>query len=150
MTFVEPWPLTSRSNNCFLNSIFLPGPVPDEGYSVDYECTWWRLFCWLWVYLMKVFLLTMSVPDEGYSVDYECTNFRYLKQFFLVILGGGRIRHFWCSCLLFEVLVHVSWDSWSGQRSRSHKGHYDARHTALWSCTHIPNIIDLSWKTKML
>ena len=24
------------------------------------------------------------------------------------------------------------------------KGHYGMRHTALWSCTHIPNIIDLS------
>ena len=39
--------------------------------------------------------------------------------------------------------------SW-GQRSRSHEGHYGTQHTALWSCTHIPNIIDLSWKTKML
>jgi hypothetical protein len=36
------------------------------------------------------------------------------------------------------------------QRSRSHKGHYGMRHTTLWSCTHIPNIIDLSRKTKML
>ena len=35
-----------------------------------------------------------------------------------------------------------------GQRSRSHKGHYGTRHTVLWSCTHIPNIIDLSRKTK--
>jgi hypothetical protein len=35
-------------------------------------------------------------------------------------------------------------------RSKSHKGHYGTRHTALWSCTHIPNIIDLSQKTKML
>ena len=26
-----------------------------------------------------------------------------------------------------------------GQRSRSHEGHYGMRHTALWSCTHIPN-----------
>jgi hypothetical protein len=26
MTFMGPWPLTSRSNNCFLNSIFLSGP----------------------------------------------------------------------------------------------------------------------------
>ena len=26
-----------------------------------------------------------------------------------------------------------------GQRSRSHKGHYGMRYTALWSCTHIPN-----------
>jgi hypothetical protein len=36
------------------------------------------------------------------------------------------------------------WD----QRSRSHEGHYGTWHTALWSCTHIPNIIDLSGKTK--
>jgi hypothetical protein len=28
------------------------------------------------------------------------------------------------------------------------KGHYGTRHTALWSGTHTPNIIDLSWKTK--
>ena len=35
-------------------------------------------------------------------------------------------------------------------RSRFHKGHYGTRHTALWSCTHIPNIIDLSGKTKKL
>jgi hypothetical protein len=37
-----------------------------------------------------------------------------------------------------------------GQRSRSHKGHYGTQHTALWSCTHIPIIIDLPRKTKML
>ena len=36
------------------------------------------------------------------------------------------------------------------QRSRSHEGHYGMQHTALWSCTHIPNIIDLSGKTKTL
>jgi hypothetical protein len=33
-------------------------------------------------------------------------------------------------------------------RSRSHEDRYGTRHTALWSCTHIPNIIDLSRKTK--
>jgi hypothetical protein len=37
-----------------------------------------------------------------------------------------------------------------GQRSRSHEGHYGTRHTALWSCTHMRNIIDLSRKTKKL
>jgi acyl-CoA thioesterase FadM len=26
-----------------------------------------------------------------------------------------------------------------GQRSRSQEGHYGMRHTALWSCTHVPN-----------
>ena len=35
-------------------------------------------------------------------------------------------------------------------RSKSHEGHYGMRHTTLWSCTHIPNIIDLSGKTKRL
>jgi hypothetical protein len=35
-------------------------------------------------------------------------------------------------------------------RSKSHEGHYGTWHTALWSCTHIPNIIDLSRKTKKL
>jgi hypothetical protein len=35
-----------------------------------------------------------------------------------------------------------------GQRSRSHEGHFSMWHTALWSCTDIPNIIDLSGKIK--
>jgi hypothetical protein len=34
--------------------------------------------------------------------------------------------------------------------SRFHEGNYDMRHTAVWSFTHIPNIIDLSGKTKKL
>ena len=33
-------------------------------------------------------------------------------------------------------------------RSKSNKGHYGMQHTTLWTCTHIPNIIDLSRKTK--
>jgi hypothetical protein len=37
-----------------------------------------------------------------------------------------------------------------GQRSRSHEDHYVTWHTTLWLCTHIPNIIDLPRKTKML
>jgi hypothetical protein len=36
------------------------------------------------------------------------------------------------------------------QRSRSHKGNYVTRDTALWSCTQTPNTIDLSPKIKML
>ena len=35
-------------------------------------------------------------------------------------------------------------------RSKSHEGYYGMQHTTLWSCTNIPNIIDLSGKTKML
>jgi hypothetical protein len=35
-------------------------------------------------------------------------------------------------------------------RSKSHEDHYSTQHTALWSCTQIPNIIGLSRKIKML
>jgi hypothetical protein len=35
-------------------------------------------------------------------------------------------------------------------RSKSHEGHHGTWHPPLWSCTHIPNIIDLSGKTKKL
>ena len=34
-------------------------------------------------------------------------------------------------------------------RSKSNEGHYGMWHTALWSCTHIPNIIDLSRKKQL-
>ena len=50
--------------------------------------------------------------------------------------------------LFKKQLFDLDWP-W-GQRSRSHEGHYGMRHTALWSCTHIPNIIDLSRKIKIL
>ena len=33
--------------------------------------------------------------------------------------------------------------------SRSQVGHYGTRHTALWSWTHIPNIIELSQKKQL-
>ena len=46
------------------------------------------------------------------------------------------------------LLKNIIWP-W-GQRSRFNESHYGMRHTALWSCTHTPNIIDLSRKTKML
>jgi len=47
--------------------------------------------------------------------------------------------------ILFKKTIIWPW----GQRSRSNEGHYGMRHTALWSCTHIPNIIDLSWKKQL-
>jgi hypothetical protein len=34
-------------------------------------------------------------------------------------------------------------------RSKVNEGHYGMRHTTLWSCTHIPNIIDLSRKKQL-
>jgi hypothetical protein len=59
--------------------------------------------------------------------------------------------HAHANYLPMNSFVGFIWIIWPwGQRSRSHEGHYCTRHTALWSCTHIPIIIDLSRKTKML
>jgi hypothetical protein len=41
-------------------------------------------------------------------------------------------------------LTYLERNNYLTLRSRSHEGHYSTEHTALWSCTHIPNIIDLS------
>jgi hypothetical protein len=60
-----------------------------------------------------------------------------------------KVMHIWTICQWsFVGFIWIIWP-W-GQRSRSHEGHYGTRHTALWSCTHIWNIIDLSQKRKML
>ena len=53
-----------------------------------------------------------------------------------------------CYGLGKKILFFFIWP-W-GHRSGSHEGHNGTWHTVLWSCTHIPNIIDLSRKTKML
>ena len=45
--------------------------------------------------------------------------------------------------VLVLIFSSASTSSASSQR-RSHEGHYGTRHTTLWSCTHIQNIIDLS------
>jgi hypothetical protein len=86
----------------------------------------------------------------------------YLKNYYLTLRSKVKVprRSLWyVTHRLMVMHQHTKYHwpisketfIWSrGQRSRSHKGHYSTRHTALWSCTHIPNIIDLPRKTKML
>jgi len=45
-------------------------------------------------------------------------------------------------------LTYLERNNYLTLRSESNKGHYGMRQTALWSCIHIPNIIDLSRKKK--
>jgi hypothetical protein len=72
--------------------------------------------------LIKMWKVNGRTTDNGRSV---------------VTIGSGELK-----------IIIWPW----GQRSRSNEGHYGTRHTALWSCINIPNIIDLhvSWKTKKL
>ena len=61
------------------------------------------------------------------------------------------------NAVIYTTISYTLWVEWYylknnylNLRSKSHEGHYSTRHTTLWSCTHIPNIIYLSRKTKML
>ena len=75
--------------------------------------------------------------------------YQYIYWWFkLILLFITRKNCFRYLKLMSPLKKTIIWP-W-GQRSRSHEGHYGTRHTVLWSCTHIPNIIDLSGKTKML
>ena len=86
----------------------------------------------------------------------------YLKNHYLTLKSKIKVtgRSLWYVTHRFMVMRPHTKYHWPiskktiiwpwGQRSRSNKGHYGMRHTALWSCTYTPNIIDLSWKTKML
>ena len=69
----------------------------------------------------------------------------------------GHAPTYWISLTYLERQNVMAWtrkyylkNNYLTLRSKSHEGHYGMRHTALWSCTHIPNIIDLSGKTKKL
>jgi hypothetical protein len=86
----------------------------------------------------------------------------YLKKNYLTLRSKVKVpqRSLWYAthCLMvmhphtkYHWLISKETIIWPwGQRSRSHEGHYSTQHTTLWSCTHIPNIIDLSRKTKIL
>jgi hypothetical protein len=57
-------------------------------------------------------------------------------------------------CTTVSYTLWVEWyylkNNYLTLRSKSHEGHHGTRHTALWSYTHISNIIDLSRKTKIM
>ena len=65
--------------------------------------------------------------------------YQYIYWWFkLILLFITRKNCFRYLKLMSPLKKTIIWP-W-GQRSRSHEGHYGTRHTALWSCTHIPNI----------
>ena len=91
---------------------------------------------------IPIFIIFMEKPV---SILTRKNCFRYLK---LMSPLNAAI------CTTISYTLWVEWyylkNNHLTLRSKSHKGHYGMRHTALWSCTHIPNIIDLSGKTKKL
>ena len=94
--------------------------------------------------------------QERNKIQPICTHSLILTKslFDLEVKGQGPTKYHWPMSKDKNVMVRrrkyylktIIWP-W-GQRSMSHKGHYNTRHTSLWSCTHITNSIDLSGKTK--
>jgi hypothetical protein len=69
-----------------------------------------------------------------------------LPSYLLFILKKGvKLGELWCLMPLLTIfqLYHgyLKRNIYLTLRSKSNKGHYGMRHTALWSCIHIPNII---------
>jgi hypothetical protein len=91
-----------------------------------------RILWILFVYLIVIFICMVFV---FWWFKHKCRFFR-----FYYVSPSNEGRHIVLVWFFLPLLL----------RSRSHEGHYGMRHTALWSCTHKPNIIDLSGKTKKL
>jgi hypothetical protein len=82
----------------------------------------------------------------------------FLRMFWNVIsslpVKRGESFSFLVGTISNVLVMEIGWtDVGSGGltlRSKSHEGHYGTWHTALWSCTHTPNIIDLSWDKNVM
>ena len=99
---------------------------------------------WLMPAFYKYFMYTKNMKQILFLTMKNC--FRYLKLMSPLNVAICTTISYTLWMILYKKTIIWPW----GQRSRSHKGHYGMWHTALWSCTHIPIIIDLSRKTKML
>ena len=93
-----------------------------------WHSAWWSL--WL-IYLMIKPIQTRK----------NC--FRYLKLM-------SHLNATICTTISYTLRVEWYYLKNNYLTLRSHEGHYGTQHTALWSCTDIPYIIDLSRKTNML
>ena len=85
----------------------------------------------------------------------------YLKNNYLTLRSKVKVQQrslCYATHLLMDMHPHTKYhwpisketNIWPwGQRTSSHEVHYRMLHTALWSCTHTPNIIDLSRKKQL-
>ena len=110
-------------------------------------CTTISYTLWVeWYYLKKqLFDLEVKVPRRSlwYATHRLMVMHPHTKYYWPISKDKNvmaRTRKYYLNYFIWPL----------GQRSRSHKGHYCTWHTILWSCTSIPNIIDLSQKIKML
>jgi hypothetical protein len=77
------------------------------------------------------------------SISYTLWVEYYLKNNYLTLRSKVKVPRMSKTKMLWpgqentilKQLCDLDWPWW--QRSRSHKGHYGMRHTALWSCTHV-------------
>ena len=137
-TIIWPWGQRSRSHKGHYSTRHT------ALWSCIYELSVHEQFCWIyWNYLTLRSKVNISQRSLGYAthrlmVMHPHTNYHWPTSKDKNVMA--LTRKYYSKTIIWPL----------GQRSRSHKGHYGTRHTTLWSCTHIRNIIDLSRKTKKL
>ena len=112
----------------------------------------WHTALWSYTHIPNIINLSQ---DKNVMVQ---TRKYYLKNNYLTLRSKvkvpGRSLSYTTHRLMvmhpYQIsLTYLKRNNYLTQRSRSNKGYYGMRHTALWSCTHIPNIIDLSRKKQL-
>ena len=102
-------------------------------YILDHSC-----YTPSWLFLRGIVPLSREPRSYFYTPGFPRGGCSLNLNTQLCVCKYQQLKHLYCS------IQHLT------LRSKSHEGHCGMWHTALWSSTHIPNIIDLSRKRKML
>ena len=98
-------------------------------------------------YVMYMFISLFGVKFYRADVFCICKIYWIKIKTFVLYRKASKTRK---NCFRYLKLMSPLKNNYLTLKSKSHEGHYGMRHTAVWSCTHIPNIIDLSGMTKKL
>ena len=106
-------------------------------------CTTISYTLWVeWYYLKNNYLTLRS------KVKVLQRSLQYTTHRLMVMHPHTKYMYHWPTCIwkdkkvMSQTRKYYLKKHYLTLRSKSHKGHCGTRHTALWSCTHIPNIIE--------
>ena len=102
--------------------------------------------------------MVCNTPSYGHAPTYQISLTYLERNNYLILRSKVKVqkRSLWYTTHRLMVmhpyqisLTYLKRNNYLTLRSRSNKGYYGIRHTALWTCTHIPNIIDLTRKKQL-
>jgi hypothetical protein len=142
----------ARTRKYYLKTIILPWGQRSRSYEDHYGIR--HIALWSCTHIPNNYYLKNNYLTLRSKVKVPRRSLRYATHHLMVM--HPHTKYHWPISKEKNVMAQtrkyylktIIWP-W-GQRSRSHEDHYGMQHIALWSCTHIPNIIDRSGKTKQL